>query len=390
MTLVKYVDRKNTNCVKWDNLSNMYSCDCLLAMWVADMDFAVPECVTEALHKYVEEGAFGYYCVPDCYYQSFINWEKNYHGYEVKKEWIRFSPGVVAAFNWIVQFKTKPGEAVIVNTPVYYPFMNAVKDSGRKLVTSDLINENGAYRIDYHDFEQKIVDNEVKLFILCSPHNPVGRVWKREELKTILDICRKHHVYVISDEIHHDLVYGDNVHVPSLTVGDYDDMVFMLTAPSKTFNLAACQNSIIVIPDEKLRNKWDAFVDVLHVNSGNSFGYVAAKAAYEGGREWLNEVLDVIKGNYDYLKARIETELPNAVASELEGTYLTWIDLRAYLKPEEMKSFMEEKCGLAFDYGDWFGGEDYACFIRMNLATSRENVACAVDRIVEQLNEVCK
>lgn len=385
MSLVKYVDRKNTNCEKWDGLLDMYNRDGLLSMWVADMDFQVPDCVISALQSYVAEGVYGYYRTPDSYYQAFINWEKTHHGFEVKKEWIRFSPGVVSGFNWIVQFMTEPGDAVIVTTPVYYPFMNAVKNNERKLITSDLVNTNGTYSIDFADFEQKIVDNDVKLFIFCSPHNPVGRVWTREELKTLLDICRKHHVFVISDEIHHDLIYGNHEHIPSLSAGDYDDMMIMLTAPSKTFNLAACQNSIIVIPDEEVRRKWDAHVDKCHITSGNSFGYVAAEAAYTGGHAWYKEMKEIVYNNYKYVKETFAKELPHVVVAPLEGTYLAWIDMKHYLKPEEITEFMQEKCGLAFDYGDWFGGENFASFIRMNLATSRENVTTAVQRIIQNL-----
>ena len=385
MALVKYVDRKNTNCEKWDGLQEMYNQDGLLAMWVADMDFQVPDCVITALQNYVNEAVFGYYKTPDAYYEAFINWEKTYHDFEVKKEWIRFSPGVVAGFNWIVEFMTQPNDAIIVTTPVYYPFMNAVKNNGRKLITSDLVSTNGTYTIDFSDFEQKIIENDVKLFILCSPHNPVGRVWTRDELKTLLDICRKHNVFVISDEIHHDWVYHENKHIPSMTVGDYDDMMIMLTAPSKTFNLAGCQNSVIVIPDEKLREKWDTYTNQIHITNGNSFGYVAATAAYKDGRAWFDEVKEIIYGNYEYVRDTLTKELPTVTVSPLEGTYLAWIDMKAYLNPKELADFMQNKCGLAFDYGDWFGGELYGTFIRMNLATSRENVELAVKRIVENL-----
>ncbi len=382
MPLVKYVDRKHTNCEKWDGLIDMYGQDNLLAMWVADMDFQVPDCVISALQDYVTHGAFGYYRTPDSYYEAFINWEKSQHGFEVQKEWIRFSPGVVSAFYWIVQFMTEPGDAVIVTTPVYYPFMNSVKDNGRTLITCDLVNNDGTYSIDFADFEKKIIENDVKLFILCSPHNPVGRVWTHEELKTLFDICRKHNVFVISDEIHHDLVFGEHAHIPSLTVGDYSNMMIMLTAPSKTFNLAACQNSIIVMPDEQIREKWDAFAENLRVTNGNAFGYIAAEAAYTGGHAWYEEMKEIVYGNYQYMREIFAKELPDVVVSPLEGTYLAWIDMTHYVKQEEMTQFMQETCGLAFDYGDWFGGENFAGFIRMNLATSRENVAMAVQRIV--------
>ena len=280
---------------------------------------------------------------------------------------------------------TKPGDAVIVTTPVYYPFLNAVKNNNRKLIASDLAEENGAYTIDFADFEKKIIDEKVSLFILCSPHNPVGRVWKREELETLLNICRKHNVFVISDEIHHDLTYGEHNHIPSATIGNYDDMLITLTAPSKTFNLAACQNSVIIIPDETLRDKWDTYVNQIRVTEGNSFGYVAAEAAYKEGRPWFEEVKEVIYGNYLYIKETLERVLPEITVTPLEGTYLAWIDLKNYVNENDVVDFMQKKCKLAFDYGDWFGGDKYKTYVRMNLATSRENVEKAVESIIQNL-----
>lgn len=384
MSLVTYVDRRNTDCSKWDAQSENFGEEGLHAMWVADMDFQVPACVTDALSAYVKEGVFGYYTAPDSYYNAFINWEKE-HGYTVKREWIRFSPGVVSGFNWIVQMMTKPKDPVIVLTPVYYPFLYAVTNNDRTLITSDLINDHGIYSIDFEDFEQKIIDNHVKLFIFCSPHNPVGRVWKKEELDKLVAICKKHHVFIISDEIHHDLLAPGQKHIPIASIADSDDSLVTVTAPSKTFNLAGCQNSIIIIPDEKLREKWDAFTTSIRVTSGNTFGYIAARAAYTDGRPWLNEVNEIVHNNYLYVKETFERELPKLVVSPLEGTYLLWIDFGAYLSFDEMKDFMQKKCRLAFDYGDWFGGERFGTHIRMNLATSRENVETAVQAIVTHL-----
>lgn len=383
MEQVKYVDRRNTNCGKWDSLKEKFGATDLLAMWVADMDFQVPESVREALHKYVDMGAFGYYKVPDSYYEAFINWEEKHHGLKVEKEWIRFSPGVVAAFNWIVQFMTKPEDAIIVMTPVYYPFFGAVENNGRKLVTSELINTNGEYTIDFADFEQKIVDNDVKLFIMCSPHNPVGRVWKREELERIFNICNKHDVFVIADEIHQDLIYEDIHNIPTYTVSDRWDKMIAITAPSKTFNLAGGQNSIVMIADEELRAKWDKHVASMRTESGNAFGYIAAEAAYAGGEEWWISVRERIYGNYLYLKETLEEQLPNAVVSPLEGTYLAWVDLRKCAEASEVEKIVLEKCKLAVDFGDWFGGEKFAGFIRVNLATSLENVEIAAKALVE-------
>lgn len=382
MSQVKYVDRRNTNSNKWDGQTGMFGEEGLLPLWVADMDFQVPSCVTDALSAYVSQGVFGYYQIPDSYYQAFIDWEKKYHSYEVQREWLRFSPGVVSAFNWITQFMTKPEDAVIVLTPVYYPFLHAVENNHRRLITSDLINTSGVYTIDFEDFERKIIANHVTLFILCSPHNPAGRVWTKDELQRLFAICRKHHVFVISDEIHQDLTFAGHTHIPSFCAGDYDDMMITVTAPSKTFNLAACQNSVIIIPDETLRARWDEHVLGLRVLNGNAFGYVAAQAAYQGGRKWFEEVKEIIYGNYLFVKDTFAEALPEVVISPLEGTYLCWIDMKAYVQPESMKDFMQKKCRLALDYGDWFGGERFASFVRMNLATSRENVETAVNAII--------
>ena len=380
-----YVDRRNSNCNKWDGQKKMFQEEGLHAMWVADMDFRVPECVVDALKKYVEFGVYGYYKIPDEYYEAFINWEKERHGYEVKKEWIRFSPGVVAGFHWLVQILTDEKDAVIVNTPVYYPFLDAVKNNHRTLICSDLKNENGIYTIDFDDFEKKITEQNVKLFILCSPHNPAGRVWKEEELKRLFEICKKHHVYVVSDEIHQDLVFGENKHIPSLAVGDYDEMMISIAAASKTFNIAGAQNSMVIIPDKKLRRKWDAYTKENRVFAGNAFGYIAAQAAYERGKEWLDLVLKQIDENYHYLKKELAENLPKAVVTPLEGTYLCWIDLKAYVSAGEIKDLIQKKCHLAVDFGDWFGGERFGTFIRMNLATSMENVRIGVEALEKQL-----
>lgn len=411
MSLLKYVDRKNTDCAKWDGLEHTFSRGDLLAMWVADMDIKVPECVSDALKNYINMGAFGYYVPPAGYYEAFINWERKYHGYEVKREWMRFAPGVVPAFNWLVQILAAEGESVAVMQPVYYPFMKAIENNGRRLVNCPLLHGESGYSMDYEGFEETIVREDVKAFIFCSPHNPVGRVWKREEIKRVMDICSRHHVYVISDEIHHDLIMSGHEHVPSATAGDsagaYDDILVTLTAATKTFNLAAVQNSIVIIPDEKIRSRWDKFTEGIRITGGNSFGYVAVRAAYEEGRPWLEELLTLIEGNYRYLRSRLEEALPGVKVADLEGTYLMWIDLSSCmdriiaeaagsssLDPDAedaavnaMQYFMEDVCGIAGDYGAWFGGEEYAGCIRLNMATCRENIEQAADRLIDALKK---
>ena len=247
-------DRRGTNCSKWDILSSKYGDPDLISMWVADMDFKAPEEVTRALRKKTDFGIYGYSLTPDGYYRSFIRWEKERHGWDVNRDWIRFAPGVVTGIFWCIHMLTNPGDAVIIHMPVYYPFHHAVEDTGRRLIYSELVNTKGVYTIDFQDFEKKIVDNKVKVFILCSPHNPVGRVWTEEELETMLAICKAHHVTVISDEIHHDLIIGSRPHIPTATVknGGYSDLIITLTSASKTFNLAGMKNSFVIIPGETL------------------------------------------------------------------------------------------------------------------------------------------
>ena len=382
--MLEYVERTGTGCSKWDGLKETFGADGLLPLWVADMDFKVAEPIRDAIAGYMDAGVFGYNIVPDSYYEAFIDWERENHGFAVERDWIRFSPGVVCGFNFAVQVLTRPGDAVIVTTPVYYPFLHAVENNGRRLICSELVNEGGRYYIDFDDFEKKIADNDVKAFILCSPHNPVSRVWSADELRQMLDICRRHDVAVISDEIHHDLTFAGAVHVPTMTVAEPDYRIIMFTAASKTFNIAALRNSFAVIRNDEVRAAWDRFMAGLRLTMGNPLGYIAVEAGYRHGREWLDEVKEVIYGNYVYIKEEFAKHLPEVVMTPLEATYLAWADFSAYLKPEEVQPFMQDKCRLAFDYGSWFGGDKSGSFIRINLATKRENIEEMVSRIIKE------
>lgn len=388
MGLLIYKDRKDTDCIKWDGCERNFGEKNLLPLWVADMDFEVPVCVKEALTKYIEFGTFGYSIPPRAYKESFIEWERKHHHYVVKREWIRFAPGVVPAFNWIVQMLTKEKDSIIILSPVYYPFRNAVLDNDRILVESHLVRNKEQYEIDFEDFEEKIVKNKVKLFIFCSPHNPVGRVWKKDEIQRLLDICKKYKVYVISDEIHQDIIMSGQEQIVAATVGEYDDILITLTAATKTFNLAACQNSFVIIPDKKLRNIYEEYTNKIHTSSGNAFGYIAVQAAYEGGEKWLEELLKTIESNYTLMKEMLETALPKVWISKLEGTYLMWIDLGNYVSKDEIEYMIKKKCRLAVDFGSWFGGEKYASCIRVNLATKRENIQMAAERIIQVFKPV--
>ena len=380
--MLEYIERKDTDSVKWDGLESTFGSDGLLPLWVADMDFRVDEKIRKAVSEYMDRGIYGYYAVPDSYYEAFIDWEQEEHGLKVERDWIRYSPGVVSGFNFALQVLTEPGDAVIVNTPVYYPFLHAVENNNRRLICSELINDGGRYYIDFEDFEERIVKNNVRAFILCSPHNPVSRVWSADELKKLLDICRRHDVAIISDEIHHDLTFFGSVHIPTLTLADENDRIIMFTAASKTFNTAALKNSFAVISNPGLREKWDSFMTGLRINGGNPLGYIAAETAYRFSKPWLAEVKAVIESNYEYIRDEFAAHLPEVCMTPLEATYLAWADFSAYFAPEELQPFMQDKCRLAFDYGSWFGGSRSGSFIRINLATYEKNIKEMVDRII--------
>lgn len=382
------VERKGTNSLKWDALDVRFGDPDLIAAWVADMEFKAPEAVLDALHERIEHGVFGYSYVPDSFYEAFIDWEKRHHGYEVKKEWMRFSTGVVTALYWFVNAFTKPDESVLLLTPVYYPFHNAVKDTGRKLVTCGLVNENGKYHIDFDAFEKSIVDNDVKLFIQCSPHNPVGRVWTEEELTTILSICKKHGVLVVSDEIHQDLVMEGHKHIPSAIIndGEFADRLITVTAPSKTFNLAGLLTSQIIIENEQLRAEFDAYVNTVNQTEVNILGLTAAEAAYRHGQEWLDGLLAVIRYNYEHVKQHIQEKAPEIIISPLEGTYLIWLDMRNVIEEGQTKEFIQDRCRIAVDFGEWFGPEGKG-FIRLNMATEPRFVELAVGNILSNLGK---
>ncbi|QJA08640.1 pyridoxal phosphate-dependent aminotransferase [Romboutsia sp. CE17] len=383
-----YVERNGTNCLKWDALDTRFGDPELISMWVADMEFKTPECVTDALKERIDHGIFGYSYVPDTYYQAVIDWEYNHHGYKIEKDWIRTSPGVVSALYWAVNMFTKENDSVIILTPVYYPFHNCVKDSNRNLITCDLNYDNGIYTINYDKFEENIIENNVKLFILCSPHNPAGRVWKEEELERLLEICEHHNVLVISDEIHQDLVFGEHKHIPTASIanGKYEDMVITAFASSKTFNLATCLTSTIVIKNEKLRNTWDEFTKIYNQVEVNIFGLTAVEAVLKGGEEWYQALKEVILHNYNTVVDEMK-EFPDTYIAPLEGTYLLFMDLRKYIPLNQIKEFTQDKCRLAVDYGEWFG-ENWKGFIRLNLGTHPDIVLKAITNIKDNLRNI--
>ena len=369
-------DRHGTYCSKWDELDAKFGEKDLIGMWIADMEFKVPECIRKALAERVQHGVFGYSYVPEEYYKAFSDWmERRYH-FPIEKDWVRFSTGCVTSLAWAIGAFTKPGEAVMILTPVYYPFHNVVTYNSRKLVKVDLHYDKGYFTMDYDAIEKAILDNDVKLFLQCSPHNPAGRVWTEEELE-------KHHVLVVSDEIHQDIVPGDHPFIPAAMVkgGKYRHNLITLNSSSKTFNLASLLHSHILITDKALRDQYDAYASGMNRNAISIMGVLATMAGYEQGEEWLEAMVSVVRDNYTYLKETLAAQLPDVTVCCLEGTYLVLVDLRSCAKPEEIVEFVQHKCHLGVDYGEWFGA-NYAGFIRLNLATDPRLVQQAVANIV--------
>ena len=379
-----FADRRNTGSVKWDMLQYNYGRSDLQPMWIADMDFRVPNCVQEALNTYMQTGVYGYSYLGAEFLEAFVQWEETHHALKVEQNWLRYSPGVVAGLNWAVTVFTEPDDRVMVLSPVYAQFFGAVKQNGRRLVESKLVWQGKSYGMDYKDIEEKIQRESIKMLLICSPHNPVARVWKRDELEQLVQICRKYHVLIVSDEIHQDITMQDACHIPIAKL--YPEGSIILTSPSKTFNLAGFYNALAVIPNDDLRKSWDEFTRKIHVTYGNTLGYIAGTAAYRAGEAWNQAVCRQIYSNFVYLRDRLVNNYPMLRVPELEGTYLMWIDFGAYLKKEEIKPFFQEKCGLAPSYGSAFGGDSETC-VRLNLATSRELIKACADKILKAMAE---
>lgn len=378
-------NRYGTDSEKWDGLESVFGESNLLPLWVADMDFRSPLAVREALQTAVKNGAFGYMIPPKAYAESFIRWEKERHGYAVKEDWLRTTDSVVSAIHQLIFALTNEGDGIMAITPVYRPLFSAIEKTGRTPVISELREVKGRYRLDFNDIQRKIAANQVKMLLFCSPHNPVGRVWREEELAKIVEICKNHNVIIVSDEIHQDIVTKGQRHIPLATVGDYGQRVITVTSASKTFNLAGLKNAFLVIEDPLFRQKHLDLCAKMGLHEGNTFGYLAATAAYTKGQDWLDTVLAIIEKNHALLKEAL-IPFSNIVLSPLEGTYLAWLDLKQVVSPQDLPSFMEKEAGLAVNYGNWFfpeGKED--AHIRLNLAAPTETVAKALEKLTAAL-----
>lgn len=385
----KITPRDNTNSLKFDFAEEFGKPKNVLSMWVADMDFSVADEITAAMKQAVEFGIYGYSIPKDSYYEAITNWMRERHDWDAKKEWIVKTPGVVFAIATAIRALTKEGDAVIIQTPVYYPFTNMVRENNRKLIDSPVKLNKGRYEMDLADFEEKIIQNQVKLFIMCNPHNPVGRVWTKEELQAVGEICLKHNVYVISDEIHHDFVYpGYKHHVFANVDERFVQISLTCTAPSKTFNLAGLQTSNIFIPNEDVRNAFCKEIAKTGYDEINTLGLVACEAAYKHGAEWLEQLLEYLKGNMDYAKAYIEENIPKVHVIEAEGTYLLWLDCRELgLSAAELEDVMLNKAGLWLDGGEMFGPSGEG-FQRVNIACPRSVVKHALEQLKKAIESL--
>ncbi|WP_455718235.1 MalY/PatB family protein [Anaerosporobacter sp.] len=351
------IDRTNTNSLKYDFTVERGKDNDVMPLWVADMDFATLPEITAAIEKRAQHGIFGYTYPKEEYQKTVINWMQKRHNYDIRPEWLVYTPGVVFAISMAVRAVTEEGEAVLIQTPVYYPFSNIVQENGRKLINNSLhyeVKDNkGVYSIDFARFEDLIIKNSVKVFLLCSPHNPVGRVWTKEELTRIGEICLKHNVIIIADEIHQDFVYGEKKHIPIASINkDIENITITCTSPSKTFNLAGLQLSNIIIANHKIRKLFKKEMGKTGFDEPNIFGIEACQAAYTYGECWLEELKVYLLENIAYVRNFVDTKMPKVIVTIPEGTYLVWLDFNKYgLELRELEDRIQNKAKLWLDEG---------------------------------------
>ncbi len=383
------IDRKNTDCLKYDFAKRRGMPEDVLPLWVADMDFKTSSYVEDALAERARHGIFGYSESQTPYCEIVRDWMKRHHDWEVKEPWLIKTPGVVFALAMAVKAYTEPGDGVLIQSPVYYPFSEVIEDNGRRIVSNTLVlGEDHKYHIDFEDFEHQIKENQIKLFFLCNPHNPVGRVWTTEELTRLGDICLKYQVTVVSDEIHSDFIFRGRHQVFADLKREYADITVTCTAPSKTFNLAGLLLSNIFISNRELRHKFRQQVNAAGISQLSPFGLVACETAYTQGEEWYQAMLVYVAENIAFTKEYVEKHLPGVEMVEHEGTYLVWLDFRKTgLSVEELEDLIVNRAKLWLDSGKIFGKSGEG-FQRINVACPRQILEEALHRIREQLQAV--
>lgn len=378
----KVIERKNTDCLKYDFAQKYGMPKDVLPFWVADMDFEVSSYIEDALIERVRHGIFGYSEMQTPYFEAVRDWMKKHHNWEPQEKWLVKTPGIVFALAMAVKAYTQQGDGVLVQQPVYYPFSEVIEDNGRKVVSNTLyLGEDNRYHIDFEDFERKIKEENIKLFFLCSPHNPVGRVWTREELITLGDICVKNNVVVVSDEIHHDFIWKGNHEVFASIKSAYEEISITCTSPSKTFNIAGMQISNIFIPNSTLRHQFKKELDAAGTSQMGIMGLAACEAAYKKGEEWYQEMCAYVKDNIAFTKQYVEEHLPGVKMIDSEGTYLVWLDFRGTgLSADELERRIIYKAKLWLDSGKIFG-DSGSGFQRINVACPRSVLKEGLDRL---------
>lgn len=379
------VERRNTDCTKWDHAPVLFESPDVLPMWVADMDFAAPPVALAAIEARMQHGVFGYVKPSERYYAAVIDWMARRHQFAVSRTWVDTSPGVVPALGTLVRALTEVGDAVIIQPPVYPPFAQVVEQNDRKLVLNPLIWKNDRYEMDLEDFAQKVTAHHVRLLILCSPHNPVGRVWTKAELRALGDVCKRHGVIVIADEIHADLVLPGSVHTPFASLPDHAAFTATCVAPSKTFNIAGLQAAFTIIADDHTRERYQAELHRSGYYSPNVIGMAAAQAVYEEGDTWLDALLIYLEQNVQLIDETIRRDLPSLRFVRPEGTYLAWFDCRALgLSRDELTAFFRHKARVGINDGHTFGDEGDG-FIRLNFGCPRSVLKEGLARIATAL-----
>ena len=389
-TKTYYINRRGTHSRKWDGEHLKFSRTDLLPLWVADMDFMMPACIQDAITNYVKTTPLGYTMTNPNYLDAVINWYKCRHNCNLSKDWLTSAPNVITGIMWSIGAFTKTNDAIAVLSPVYGAFDTSASDAQRHIVPIAMRRTtDNRYTVDHDAFESTIIQQDVKLFIHCNPHNPVGHVWTEAEMAQLFSICKRHDVLIISDEIHQDLITGPIPFRSALSVsnGAYADNMITMSSVSKSFNMASLHHAEVIIPNDELRSQYNTYKALVYHTDSDVIAEAAITAAYTHpeAETWLNAALTVIRENYEYLCRELLPALPKLRISPMNGTYLAWIDFGAYVMADDMHDVFENQCRIAPSFGEWFGGESYATFVRLNLATSLTNIKVATHSIIEHI-----
>lgn len=382
------IERKNTDCVKYDKLESYFGAKDLLPLWVADMDFKVPPCISEAIIERANHEIYGYTFRGDSCINSIQNWLKTRHNWVIPKDWISSSPGVVTGLSILLMSLTNEGDQIAIQSPVYHPFAQVINDTKRKLVVNPLRLTDEGYQMDFEQLEE-LAKNGLTALVLSNPHNPVGRVFTKEELVQLGNLANTYDFLIISDEIHQDLIYEGYKHIPLASLSDeLAQRTITCIAPSKTFNVAGLASSVIIIPNAKLKQKFETLLSSLHLNSGNLFGHTAMQAGYEDGAEWLDQMMIYLKGNVDFLRSYLNRNIPSIKLIEPEATYLLWLDCRSLnIDTEKLNKLLIQKAGLALNKGTTFGNDGEG-FLRINIGCPRSVLEKALEKIKLTVDEL--